>query len=195
MTDVMRERGAVVNSAAQMISSGEVNLDTMPELILRIITEGMWRQRAIPQQKWKLSPEFATFEEFVITGPWDGLGTSIRALKDVCVRSPEARDAIDEATRRPAHVHADVSNIHVRPAGTTMDAALRRLRKDRPDLHKRVLAGELKPNAAMVQAGFRPRALTVRPDDPASVARSLRRHMSAADIARLVELLGVESGP
>lgn len=42
-----------------------------------------------------------------------------------------------------------------RPAGTTRDAALRRLRKDREDLHARVLAGDMSAHAAMVQAGFR----------------------------------------
>lgn len=36
----------------------------------------------------------------------------------------------------------------------TMDAylTLRRLRKDRPDLHQRVLTGELSPHGAMLQA-------------------------------------------
>ena len=33
--------------------------------------------------------------------------------------------------------------------------AVRRLRKDRPDLHGRVLDGELSANAAMIEAGFR----------------------------------------
>ena len=32
---------------------------------------------------------------------------------------------------------------------------LRRLRKDRPDIHARVLAGELSPHGGMVAAGFR----------------------------------------
>jgi hypothetical protein len=42
-----------------------------------------------------------------------------------------------------------------RPSGTSREAALRRLRKDRPDLHERVIARELTPHAAMVEAGFR----------------------------------------
>ena len=33
--------------------------------------------------------------------------------------------------------------------------ALRRLRKDRPDIHARVLAGEITANAGMVEAGLR----------------------------------------
>lgn len=41
------------------------------------------------------------------------------------------------------------------PTGTSAEAALRRLRKDRPDIHARVLAGELTANAGMIEAGFR----------------------------------------
>jgi len=41
------------------------------------------------------------------------------------------------------------------PTGTSKTAFLRRLRKDRPDIHARVLAGELSPNAGMIEAGFR----------------------------------------
>jgi hypothetical protein len=41
------------------------------------------------------------------------------------------------------------------PSGNSVKAALRRLRKDRPDIHARVLAGEISANAGMVEAGFR----------------------------------------
>jgi hypothetical protein len=41
--------------------------------------------------------------------------------------------------------------------GTSRTYALRRLAKDRPDLHAQCLAGELTAYAAMVQAGFRTR--------------------------------------
>ncbi len=43
------------------------------------------------------------------------------------------------------------------PSGHSCERALRRLRKDRPDLHARVLSDELSPHAAMVEAGFRRR--------------------------------------
>jgi hypothetical protein len=39
--------------------------------------------------------------------------------------------------------------------GTTAAYAIARLRRDRPDIHARVLAGELTPNAGMIEAGFR----------------------------------------
>jgi hypothetical protein len=48
------------------------------------------------------------------------------------------------------HANGTVDNINIstRPTGTSSQAALRRLRKDRPDLLELVLAGELKPNRA-----------------------------------------------
>ena len=56
----------------------------------------------------------------------------------------------------------DVINDVGRPTGTSRAAALRRLRKDRPDIHARVLAGELTPHAGMVEAGFRKKTVCKR---------------------------------
>lgn len=172
----MRERGAVVNSAAQMLSSGNVNLDTMPQLILRIINEEMWRQRAIPQRRWELSREFASFEEFVSADPLDGLHTTVQMLRDLCRRDLQAVDAIDRATQHEPSVHAAGNNVPGRPEGNSQAKALRRLRKDRPDLHARVLAGEISAHKAAVEAGFRRPTFTVRADNPGSAAKALRQH-------------------
>jgi hypothetical protein len=59
----------------------------------------------------------------------------------------EARDLIDQATRGRQGERVDlVDNVNevtttIRPDGNAKDAALRRLRKDRPDLHEHVIAG------------------------------------------------------
>jgi len=190
--EVMRERGVVINSAAQMLSSGDVNLDQIPGLVLRIINEEMWQQRAIPQYQWKLSPEFRSFEQFVTTGPLEGLGTSVQTLRDLCRRDVRAQEAIDRATQLETGVnqYMGVDKVHThRPSGNSESAALRRLRKDRPDLLERVLRGELSANAAAVEAGFRHHTATVRLDDPASTARTLRRNMTSEDVITLGKLL------
>jgi hypothetical protein len=78
-------------------------------------------------------------------------------------RTAQRIDAADVANQRPAHVHIqrDVynkkSDVHVRPSGNSRAAFLRRLRKDRPDIHARVLAGDISSFAGMVEAGFRSR--------------------------------------
>src|SRR4051794_6825253 len=50
------------------------------------------------------------------------------------------------------------TDVQVYPTGNSTDRALRRLRKNAPDIHARVLAGEISPHAGMVEAGFRKRA-------------------------------------
>lgn len=65
-------------------------------------------------------------------------------------------------TAEPAKHFVDNINEVERPTGTSQAAALRRLRKDKPKLHAKVIAGELSANAAMIQAGFRVKTITVR---------------------------------
>lgn len=87
----------------------------------------------------------------------------------------------DEATQRGRgnptganqHQEGNLDNVQVSssqkyPSGNAASAALRRLRKDKPDLHSRVLEGELSPHAAMVEAGFR--------HDPPVKLRDHKRH-------------------
>ncbi len=81
-----------------------------------------------------------------------GLGGTLQRL---CGDDPEALDAIDRATAGRQGARTDlVDNVHeaTRPDGNSSTAAIRRLRKDRPDLHARVLTGELSPHKAMREA-------------------------------------------
>jgi len=69
----------------------------------------------------------------------------------------ESWRAFQREWARPAIVHARESrrlSAHG-PVGNSRAYALRRLRKDRPDIHARVLAGELTPHAGMTEAGLR----------------------------------------
>lgn len=127
----------------------------------------LWQDRIIRRTGDRVT--FAHFSEFVCADPPAGLGTDVAMLPRLCGDDAEAIDLIDQATKNPAHVHThDVDNVHVKPDGNSAQAALRRLRKDRPDLHDRVLAGDLSPHAA-VEANFRTRTITV-PLDPEKLA-------------------------
>ena len=76
-----------------------------------------------------------------------------------------------------------------RPVGNSAAQALRRLRKDCPELHAEVIAGGLSPHAAMIKAGFRPKTLTIRAGNPAKLAAALRRFLTEAERNELRELL------
>jgi len=72
---------------------------------------------------------------------------------------------------------------HESPTGVLV-----RLKRDRPDLARKVEVGELSANAAAVMAGFRP----VMIQHPATVngfAKSIRAHLSAAEQAELMAAL------
>jgi hypothetical protein len=105
------------------------------------------------------------------------------AVEWLKIRAPDEPVGIDEAKLQAAAAHAqqveakDLANpsrqgqrtdlvrnenkvpykVRGRPHEGTAEADQRRLRKDRPDIHERVLAGELSPNAGMMEAGFRKR--------------------------------------
>jgi len=79
-----------------------------------------------------------------------------------------------------------------RDRGNDPDYAIRRLKRDNPDLAQRVLKGEISAHAAAVQAGFRPRTITV-PLDPEKMARAIRRRLSDDELDVLLEALEAAS--
>jgi hypothetical protein len=122
------------------------------------------------QLRDRTGASFLSWEDYVQCPEPFGLGMVLTIANAVMIETDDRRlladvyrraDEQDRANQRPAHVHIkrDVydnpRDIHVRPSGTSTERALRRLRKDRPDLHARVLAGEISANAGMIEAGFR----------------------------------------
>jgi hypothetical protein len=73
-------------------------------------------------------------------------------------------------------------------AGNSAGYALRRLSRDRPDLHAQVIAGEVTPHGAMVLAGFAPKQITI-PDDPVNAARRLAKHFHGERLDALIAAL------
>lgn len=187
------ENDDLVSGLRHAMRDSSSNLGVMPGLLRRVLNEDAWRERTVKRTGEIVS--FSSFEEFVATPPLEGLGGDMRLLRNLVRDHNDVLDLIDRAVQKPAHVHRDSDNITVTPdpndRGTSAAGALRRLRKDRPDLHARVLAGELSPHAAMIEAGFRPRTITV-PLDPHRAARTLLRHF---DLAELLEALAQADRP
>lgn len=169
----------------------QYNLRDVAAKIARVIVADAWRQYVTPLGR---VVAHSSFEAFVRAPRPDGLGTDVATLRKVCRDAPWARDLIDRATQRPPGRPADdetLDNVQGFPSGNSAEAALRRLRKHRPDLHERVLAGELSAHAAAVEAGFRSRRFSVS-GDPEAAARILRRHLSDDEIGLLVTYLQKE---
>lgn len=77
-----------------------------------------------------------------------------------------------------------------RPRGNTREAAVRRLAQQRPDLLEQVQTGALPSlNAAMIEAGFRERTVSLPISKPEKVAQTLRRCMSRDELRQVVAFL------
>lgn len=185
-TTPLLARDDIVNELRLSLGSAEHGLGAVPNFLKVVIRDGLWRERVIRATGQRVS--FSSFAEFVSAPPLEGLGASLEQLRGLCGQDTEALDWIDQATQNAPHVHtSDVANSNIRqsPTGTTRASALRRLRKDRPDLHTRVLAGDLSPHAAMIEAGFRQRTVA----EPLTVHGAVRflgklSDEQRADVAR-----------
>ena len=76
----------------------------------------------------------------------------------------------------------------LKPGHKTADWFVARLKHEDPGLAEKVILGEVTPNAAAREKGWRKPRITV--STPDRVARSLRTYMSPEDIAKLITLLG-----
>jgi hypothetical protein len=131
------------------------------------VTEGRWRKALAEAEQHRI------YERVPPESPYGSLDAMLTAeIGETAASSTEkirALDAEDKAALRgpgnptganqygkPENGNFDnIKDSTLAPTGTSKQYALRRLRKSRPDLHARVLAGELTCHAAMLEAGFR----------------------------------------
>lgn len=150
-------------------------LQDVPGLLVKVLENEVWREFPTPRGQ---VAKHDTFVSFVTTPPTQGLGANVDLLRRLVADDPRARDLLDRALQRTCADNKPGNNVPKRPEGNEAEKALRRLRKDRPDLHQDVLQGQISPHAAMVKAGFRPRTVTVRLDDPRRAAQTLRNKLT-----------------
>lgn len=198
--DVLLENDVFVTQLQVAIRAWAGGLSDVPMLLRRILEEKRWCKRTT---KMGTSPGFERFEDFVTAKPLDGLGADMGLLRRMCADDPVVLDLLDNVTQQPdgnktginQHTKSGgtVDNINgssSRPTGTNSAQAIRRLRNDRPDLHARVLAKELSPHAAMIEAGFRQKTATI-PLEPKDAARRLSYHFNGNLLRQLAgELAG-----
>jgi hypothetical protein len=192
-----KANAALVEALGSALREGEHGLKTGPALLVRVLREESWRS-FVTQRGDQV--EHQRFEQFVTTPPLKGLGANMRLIEKLIEAldeerdRAEARDLLDRAVQRPvgANQHSKgLDNMQTlgAPSGTSREAGLRRLRKDRPDLHAEVLAGTLSTHAAMLKAGFRRRKISIPVSTPADAAKALRRNLEPDQIKELVKLL------
>lgn len=177
----------LIDTLGSVLRYGGSALADVPELLKRLLETEMWRDFTTVRRQHVTHERFA---DFVTTPPLAGLGSSVDLVRRIVADDDKAVDLLDKALQRTPADNQPLSNIQEHaPTGTSRAAALRRLRKDRPDLHAEVLAGGLSAHSAAVRAGFRPRTFTVRADDPVRAAAVLRRNYSSEQLAEIARLL------
>ena len=181
-----------IEALASAVNHGGAALCDVPWLVKSVIREGAWRCFQ-PRMGDLAEYTAAQFNDFVTAEVPDGLNATEAMLRLICKEDHEALDLLDQAyqrpTGRPKKSGTLLPVLPNRPEGNTSAKALRRLRKDRPDLHAEVIAERLSPHAAMIEAGFRRPTCTVPKDSVEAAAQALRRHFSPADLADLARRL------
>lgn len=206
--DADRSPAAMLNyQVAKTIERSGGNPSGVLELLETVIRERSWEK--VRDGVGNLYTSFLAFAE--ASRDDNGLGTTKDALvKLVDVphqleatewreRGPALRKAIRSLlageipkAEPPGRPRKDRATVVNRPTRDTAGAITARLKRDDPELAERVVAGEVSANAAAREKGWhKPRVLLT---SPASVARKLREHFTAEQLAELIGLLLAEGG-
>ena len=199
---ILRQRDTYVNNLAKCLIDGQT-LRTVPELIKRIIEEDAWRERVVSQTGEVA--KFKRFKDFVEAYPPEGLRTTINLLIDICksyddmqavamIAQTEAGDRGGNnnpygAKGKPGINDNNVNIDYDRESGTgnATTYTMRRLAKDAPEFHAKVIAGELTPNKAMVSAGLRVPPMQM-PQDPTKAGRYLACRVDRAWMEEMLDV-------
>lgn len=214
ISDPLVNRWGVISTTQRALRYGGASLRDVPGLLKQIIREDMWHEYLAPSgevmhfasfneflvSEWGLSTTFGMVQRIC--------GEDIEAL-DLLVNVTGARAGAKEGNQNAARSatitkrdeEQQPSLLSEQTAETIVDNvnncfekdhidgngrayALRRLRTERPDIHARVLRGELSPHRGMIEAGFRHQPTSLE------ILQSTWRKVSPADRLRfLIETL------
>jgi len=186
----------MVSDLAQAMGLGEAGIAGVRALVRAIVRDEAWRGFATPAGE-EVTWAADQFADFVQAPLFRGLHTTVSDIEYLIGDDMRAVDALHVALRRPPGRRPrtidpttpdTVMALTKATHGNSRAYALRRLRVERPDLHARVLDGAVSVHAAMLQAGFRTKAITL-PIDGIRAAGMIRRAFSPQELALLVDAL------
>lgn len=148
---ILTRKRQTIDSLQRSLNEGEHGLNAVPGLMRQILQDRMWVSFPV-DLGGELDPEYmpGTFNNFVVSQPPRGLGSTVDLLKRICHEDKDVLDMIDREIQgkvgAPPSYDQDnlisdeiVYNIHnskpsvngaiERPTGTSESAGLRRLRK------------------------------------------------------------------
>ncbi|MFI9550798.1 hypothetical protein [Nonomuraea endophytica] len=201
----MTEHGRIVAEVSAVIGEVRPTLARAATGVRTLLDAEAWREFTGPGGELV---EHGDLVEFITADPPRGLGVTPGLVRALVADDLDVAAQLDQAllADTPAHAPQPEEPEEAGQPGASEEAeepeeleearvpapetpALRRLREDAPALHSKVVAGELSTNAAMVQAGFRPRTISVPVSRPENAAKALRRNLSREELVELVSLL------
>lgn len=157
----------------------------------------LWESRQASMERWKRALKEAEESEIWIALGLDSLDDLLKTEIGITkVQSIEELDKRDQKEEKNKHqgkridLENNFSSIgrKVKLGGNTQQYALRRLRNQKPDLHKKVLNDELSCHAAMVEAGFTDKTISI-PINVEKIVRTIKKHFTNKEIEKIKELL------
>ncbi|RNL80717.1 hypothetical protein [Halostreptopolyspora alba] len=195
----------LIASAASSLTHGSQRLQNFIDALRRLLHENAWKSYTHPNGTHH---EFTHFADF-IEHP-HGLHATPQQVRNLVHDDPQLASELDAAL---AGQHGgdrrseDFKSYNVtleNPEGPVEDSKrgnrrayrLRRLEREAPEHHARVLAGELSVNRAMIESGLQTPTPSIPQGTPVNdVATTLRRRYSPEELATLRQLLLEEDTP
>ena len=176
--------GQVVQSLCLAYFDITANLENLPGLIVKAVREDCWREFVIDATKDEIKfDNFEEFVAAKPPVGLDASMRTLRNVCRDDAKAISAIDAVcqrKDGNPTGTNQHGTVDNINSsseenmsedfleslkdldnppekekRPTGTSQAGTIRRLRKDNPELHEKVMEGEMSANAAAIEAGWR----------------------------------------
>ncbi len=204
----LANNGINVTFLRTVLNRSDNNVNIVPKVFEDVAADEAWREFVLgenPDHVFRFGP--ADFRRFIEAPRKEGgCETPIHVLERM-LRGTPSWETFLELTRgepgapagnqnaaKPPGTNCD--NVTVcspdqtppapPPTGNAVSYALRRLSKERRDLYELVRDGKLSAHAAMVQAGFRDKQITL-PVDPGKAGRLLARHFTREQFSALVD--------
>jgi hypothetical protein len=183
----LKDKHGVVQSLWTAVNEGGGWLDSLPQIVTAVIETEAWRER----QDGKNVYRHKSFREFIEADPRSGCGWQVDKVRALLRDDQTALTLYEQAIvgkhggdRKSEKARIKTDNISLDPQhGTSRAGTLRRLAKDYPELHSRVVAGDLSANAAAIEAGFR------KPPKPFETIRKLLPKLTPEERQKLKEML------
>jgi hypothetical protein len=160
----------IVHEIQMAMKGGQEHLlGQLPWMIADAIDKQVWTtyESSLKDRQW------GTFEAWVTHPLWEGLNSSLAELRFFCRREPEVLQRIEAALgEAPAFNPVEAgkkggrgkkANRNTSGFSDDQTYAIKRLKRDRPDLAEKVVRGEVSAHAAAIEAGFRRRLVQVEP--------------------------------